>query len=362
MLSRVWPPPAVAQLAIRTTAGAVVTYAVAVGLGLPQAVWAVITALVVMQVSVGATIGAGIDRMTGTLGGAVVGAIVAMVQPSLGLPDYLALALAVAPLAAVAAVRPRLRIAPLTAAIILLAAPPDVSAPVAALERIFEIALGTAVGLAASLLIFPARAHTFLRRHAADCLRQLGWLVEAHLAAAAATADEAAIVERQARMRRAIAAAEASAAEVGRERASHVSDVDDPLPILRSLRRVRSDIALLSRTTPLPLPEPLAGRLAPTLGTLAAALRGAIDELARSLASAQCRHPISPPSMPRSRRSRVPGPWPSPRSTAPCAPKTGPKAAMALPFAIETLRRDLGDFAAVAAVLAERGRRHVDGP
>ena len=50
-------------------------------------------------------------------------------------------------------------------------------------------------------------------------------------------------------MRQAIAAAEASGAEVARERASHVSDVDDPLPILRSLRRVRSDVALLSRAT-----------------------------------------------------------------------------------------------------------------
>ena len=69
-MTRLWPPPAIAQLAIRTTSGALLTYLIAVGLGLPQAVWAVITALVVMQVSVGATIGAGIDRMVGTLGGA----------------------------------------------------------------------------------------------------------------------------------------------------------------------------------------------------------------------------------------------------------------------------------------------------
>ena len=227
-MTRLWPPPAIAQLVIRTTSGALLTYLIAVGLGLPQAVWAVITALVVMQVSVGATIGVGIDRMVGTLGGAAVGAVVAVVQPSLGLPDYLALMLAVAPLAAMAAIRPRLRIAPLTAVIILLAAPADVSAPLAALERILEIALGTGVGLAASLLIFPARAHTFLRRHAAEALRLLGWLVHAHLMGATAHGDEGAIVERLAKMREAIAAAEASGAEVTRERASHVSDVDHP--------------------------------------------------------------------------------------------------------------------------------------
>ncbi len=334
-MTRLWPPPAIAQLAIRTTSGALLTYLIAVGLGLPQAVWAVITALVVMQVSVGATIGAGIDRMVGTLGGAAVGAVVAVVQPSLGLPDYLALMLAVAPLAAMAAIRPRLRIAPLTAVIILLAAPADVSAPLAALERILEIALGTGVGLAASLLIFPARAHTFLRRHAAEALRLLGWLVHAHLMGATAHGDEGAIVERLAKMRGAIAAAEASGAEVTRERASHVSDVDDPLPILRSLRRVRSDVALLSRATSLPLPEPLAGRLAPTLAGLAAALRTALDTLAASLTAE-----VSAPDLAAvdAAIAAFEGAWAvaEPEIDAALRVATGSKAALALPFAIET--------------------------
>ena len=246
------PPPAIAQLAIRTTSGALLTYLIAVGLGLPQAD------------------GGGDHRPRGHAGECRghhrrrhrpdgghpgrgrVGAVVAVVQPSLGLPDYLALVLAVAPLAAMAAIRPRLRIAPLTAVIILLAAPADVGT-LAALERILEIALGTGVGLAASLLIFPALHLPAPPR--CEALRLLGWLVHAHLMGATAHGDEGAIVERLAKMRGAIAAAEASGAEVTRERASHVSDVDDPLPILRSLRRVRSDVALLSRATSLPLPS-----------------------------------------------------------------------------------------------------------
>jgi uncharacterized membrane protein YccC len=192
-MNSAWQLPAEAKVAIRTTAAALASYAVALALGLPQAVWAVVTALVVMQASVGATIGASIDRMAGTLGGAVVGGIVATAQPRLGLPDWAALAVAVAPLSALASVSPRLRIAPLTSAIILLAIPSEIAAPVAAVERIVEIGLGTVVGLAA---------------------------------------------------------AENSGAELMRERAAHVTDAADRSPILRSLRRLRSDVALLSRTLP----------------------------------------------------------------------------------------------------------------
>jgi uncharacterized membrane protein YccC len=292
--------------------------------------------------------------LVGTLGGAIVGAVVAMLQPRLGLPDLMALALAIAPLAALAAVRPRLRIAPLTAVIILLAAPPDVSASLAAFERILEIALGTAVGLAASLLIFPARAHTFLHYHAAEALRQLGWLVEAHLASVSAHADDASIVHTQALMRQALAAAEASGAEVARERATHVTDVGDPLPILRSLRRVRSDIALLSRATPLPLPEPLAWRLAPTLTGLAAAFRMALEQLGACLVAGAPAPDLAPVD---AAIATFEGAWAvaEPAIDAALQVDTGPKAAMALPFAIETLRRDLGDFAAVVATVAKPG-------
>lgn len=354
-LSSIWPPPAIAQRAIRTTSGALLTYAIAVGLSLPQAVWAVITALVVMQVSVGATIGASIDRMVGTLGGAAVGAIVATVQPWLHMSDLVALAVAVGPLAAIAAIRPLLRIAPLTAVIILLAAPPDLSAPVAALERISEIGLGTLVGLAASLLIFPARADSFLRRHAAETLRLLAALMEAHLAGASRAVDQSAIVATQAQMRQSIAAAEASAAEVASERATHVTDVGDPMLILRSLRRLRSDVALLSRTTPLPLPEPLGTRLAPTLMTLAATLRTALDSLAASLAS---RAPAPELASVDAAIAAFEGAWAAaePAIDASLRADSGAKAAMALPFAIETLRRDLGDFAGVVAMLANTGR------
>lgn len=345
------PLPARARQAIRTTVAALASYLIAAWLELPQLVWSVVTALVVLQVSVGATIGAGIDRMAGTLGGAVVGALVALAQARIGLPDWAALVVAVGPLAALAAASPRLRIAPLTATIILLAVPPDLAAPLAALARIGEIALGTVVGLATSLLVFPARAGTFLRRHGAEALRLLAALVEDHLAAVLAPAEPATILDRQAALRQAIAAAEASAAEFARERAVHVAEGLDAAPVLRSVRRLRSDVALLSRTVPRPLPPAVADRLAPAIRGLAAELAAALRGLSAKLAGAG-----PPPGMDRldAAIAAFDAAWAAagPELDAALRANGEARAPLALPFAVETLRRDIADFATVLAPAA----------
>ena len=337
-----------AKQAARTTVAALASYAVGSWLGLPQLVWTVVTALIVLQVSVGATIGAGIDRMAGTLGGAVVGALVALAQPQLGLPDWAALIVAVAPLALLAAAYPRLRIAPLTAVIILLAVPPDLAAPVAALERVVEIALGTAIGLAASLLVFPARAGNFLRRHSADALTQIAWLVEAHLAAALAPAQPLEILDRQAALRRAVAAAEASAAELERERAAHVGDAVDGAVVLRSVRRLRSDAAILNRTILQPLPGPLAVRLEAPIRGLAAALGAGLRGLGGALREGA---PMPPAADLDAAVAAFEQAWDEAGIEIDAALRSDEtaKAALALPFAVQTLRRDLVDFAMVLA-------------
>ena len=348
--------PARAKQAVRTTAAALTAYAVGSWLGLPQLVWAVVTALIVLQVSVGATIGAGLDRMAGTLGGAVVGALVAMLQPPLAMPDWAALVVAVAPLALLAATYPRLRIAPLTAVIILLAVPPDIAAPVAALERVLEIGLGTLIGLAASLLIFPARAGVLLRRHGAVALDQMAWLVTTHLESALAPAPQAEILERQAALRQALAAAEGSAGELEREHAAHVSDGLDGAVVLRSLRRLRSDAALLSRTVLQPLPDPLAARLAPPIRALAAALGVALRALAAALRDGTA---MPEPGQLDAAIRAFEAAWDEAGREIDAALRSddAAKAALALPFAIQTLRRDLVDFATVLAPPADAAHK-----
>ena len=109
--------------AVRVAVAAAVAYELATRLDLPQGFWAVITAVIVMQSSVGGTLAASIDRMVGTVGGAVVGAAVAVVSSWTKMPEVLGLVAAIIPLSIAASVYQSMRIAPVTAAIMLLASP-----------------------------------------------------------------------------------------------------------------------------------------------------------------------------------------------------------------------------------------------
>jgi uncharacterized membrane protein YccC len=348
--TRLAVPGTAVRLAVRMTLAAVLTHFIAESLHLPQAFWAVVTALVVVQASLGGTLGAGIDRMIGTALGALVGAAVAVLRAKLAIPDILALAVALVPMAMAASIRPNFRMAPITAAIILLGSPPDLPPLEAALHRIGEIALGSFVGVAVSLLVFPARAHRLIAERVGETLAVLGEVVERHLLAAAAPADLAAIERLNDRSRRLLAAAEGAVAEAMRERRSRLTDAPPPEPLLRSVRRVRSDAAMVGRATVQPLPAPLARKVEPELRALAGAMRAFLTEAGRKLLRDE-----APPSflVVDAALERFMSAWPSVRLDLETAAADLDQAGrlLALPFAIETLRRDLGDLAAALATL-----------
>ena len=109
------------RLCFRMTVAGLLAYVLAELFALPQGYWAVFSAIIVMQASVGGSVKATIDRVIGTIGGAVAGGAVGYIVPhqsvfSLGV----ALVIALVPLTLVAALWPNYRIAPLTAVIVLL--------------------------------------------------------------------------------------------------------------------------------------------------------------------------------------------------------------------------------------------------
>ena len=108
-------------LALRMTASSLVAYALAVAFALPQGYWAVLTALIVTQTSVGGSLKAALDRFIGSLCGAVYGAAVAIAIPHGG-PLLLgfALVIAIAPLAVLAAYMASFRVPPVTAIFLLI--------------------------------------------------------------------------------------------------------------------------------------------------------------------------------------------------------------------------------------------------
>src|SRR3712207_4103133 len=167
--------------ALRMTAAAVVTFALGSVLGLSQGFWAVIAALIVTQSSIGGSLKATLEQLIGSLCGAVYGAAIAFAIPhqapvSLGL----ALVVAVGPLAVLATFSPGFRIAPITAIIVLLSTIGVTLGPVGfAVERVLEIALGCAVGLAVSVLLVPAHAYGAVLRVAGQAASLLGEQLDA---------------------------------------------------------------------------------------------------------------------------------------------------------------------------------------
>ena len=132
------------SLTLRVTVAAVASLAIAQLLQLPLPLWAVLTAVIVSQVSVGRSLKATIDYMIGTLAGVVYGGAVAVLVPHSNEPALLAvLAIAVAPLALIAALKPSMAVAPITAIIVLLV--PTIthtSAAASAFDRVLEVGVG----------------------------------------------------------------------------------------------------------------------------------------------------------------------------------------------------------------------------
>ena len=132
------------RLCLRMTVAGLLAYVLAELFALPQGYWAVFSAIIVIQASVGGSVKATIDRVIGTIGGAVAGGAVGFIVPhqnvfSLGI----ALIIALVPVTLVAALWPKYRIAPLTAVIVLLTPGAQQLGPVdSAFYRVLEITVG----------------------------------------------------------------------------------------------------------------------------------------------------------------------------------------------------------------------------
>jgi len=281
------------RLAARTTIAALLAFATADLLHMAQIYWAVLTAVIVMQASLGGSIKATFDRLAGTLGGAAWGVIIGLALPHAGpFRLGLALALAVAPLALAAAFKPWLRIAPVTAIIVLMSTQAQQAGPLAyALDRVIEILLGVAVALAVSLFVLPNRAHGALATAASRALQVMSELATMLLPSPGTAADGEALLQLHAKLRRALAGVDAAGDEARRERAGRLTDDPEPEPLRRNLNRLRLDLAMIGRATIEPLPEPVAGRLAAATAEVAATLAAYFSAAGLALAARQAAPP-----------------------------------------------------------------------
>jgi uncharacterized membrane protein YccC len=319
---------------LRIAAAGMASFALAEALGLPQGYWAVFTAVLVVQGSVGGSWKAAVDRLLGTLLGAVYGAVIATLVPHenvwmLGT----ALAISLTPLALLAAFYPAYRVAPITAVILLLGSASVAEGPfLAGLLRTVEVSLGAFVGMAVSLFLLPARAHALMGNAANRVLQRLADLFAELVNGLTAPLDPTTILAKNDAVRAAQTALETIADEAARERRNYLAEDADPEPVPRTLRRVRHDLVLLGRVAAEPLPEDIRNHLQPCLAELSAAG----EELLRAVGLAFAERK-SPPQLAffDAALTRVLGEIEAVR---------GNERLVALDFAFEELQRNLHDL------------------
>jgi len=271
-------------LALRMTVAGLLSFAAAPLFQVTQAYWAVLTAVIVTQSSLGGSLKATIDRFVSTLGGAVWGVAVTFAIPHSGIaPSALALVAALVPLSLLVAFRPNYRVAPVTAVIVLLGHTAPGGVIDTALDRVFEIGLGGIVALAVALIVSPERAHQAVYAAAAKALAPMAKQVVAVLDGMSAPLDHSSVIRLHDNTRTAIEAATATAAEAARERRSYMSDAPDLEPLVRTLRRISHDLVLIARTLSSPLPEPVRDRLAEAASGLGAAFAATMTTLGAAL-------------------------------------------------------------------------------
>jgi uncharacterized membrane protein YccC len=259
-------------LFFRVTASALLSFELAHWLDLRLPLWAVLTAIVVTQISVARSLKATLDYLAGTIGGASYGLVVGLLVGQGSEIALLAgLAIAVGPLALIAAIRPSLTAAPVSAAIVLLIPTLTHAGPiVAAVDRVFEVMLGAVIGLTISFVLFPSSAHGLAIETAARTLERLAHAVGELAAGLKGALDHVALHRIQDGIGEALTQLNLVGADAERERALRVSSAPDTGPLLRTLVRLRHDLVMVGRAARSPLPEALQARLEPLTDVAAA--------------------------------------------------------------------------------------------
>jgi uncharacterized membrane protein YccC len=246
-MARALSPRRAAELraALQMAAGASAALFLATALRLPHPYWSVISAIVVIQASVGGgVLTVARDRAIGTATGAVVGAAVALVRPDGMGALAAAIAVCTAGLAFFAAGRPWLKIAPVTAAIVIAGGAGPEGPGSLALDRVMEILVGSGVGVLSILLLFPRHARQAFRLQARDAAGEAAALLA--LVLRGDPADAADIRRRHSDLKRRLDKLDEAAKNVidlpGSQR-----ETADRAALVRAFWRVRSDIVILGR-------------------------------------------------------------------------------------------------------------------
>jgi uncharacterized membrane protein YccC len=272
-------------LSIRVTIAAMGALAAALAFGLKLPLWAVLTSIIVTQMSVGRSLKATRDYLLGTVGGAIYGATVAVLIPHSHEAALLAvLVLSVAPLAFVAAINPSLNAATVTSIIVLLLPVASHGTPLdSAIDRVLEVAVGAITGLLVSFLVLPSRAHSQIRNAAPRMLELMAAALHELLSGLTRGRDNDTLHRLQDGIGSALVGLNAIGTEAERERAARLSSGPETGPLLRTILRLRHDLVMIGRASVVPLPAQLQQRLAAPLARVSQTMVDYLNTIASAL-------------------------------------------------------------------------------
>lgn len=344
-----------ARLAVQTATAALATFGLFKLAGLPQASWAVISALFVVQPNVGGTISSALGRIAGTVLGTAVGLGCVLTLGGSASTLALGLLLATASLGFVTGFHPGLRYGLVPAAFILLA--PGGEVVEKAWHGAAAIGIGAVVGALSGLLVFPEPAHRAVERHLGEALGRCGDLLgsavrsllgEGPPGQVAAAADA---IEGELWSAGGVAAQSRYPSRL-RRRPAHPR----PRELLRAVERLWHSLLVLARAEGAPLPAAARAELAPALAAFAASGSDYLKSLGHALTS----NAVPPPAPAGERvraledaldRLRQGG------ATRPIASREAERI-FTLAFAIQELSRD---FAEVARLFSGPGGENGQG-
>jgi uncharacterized membrane protein YccC len=266
---------------VRVATAAVLSLMLSQLLHLPLPLWAVLTAVILTQVSFGRSLKATIDYLAGTVGGAVyTGTLAALVPHTSEIALAGVLVMAVVPLALLGAINSRFNVATFTGVMVLLVPGITHASPIeSAFYRVIEVGVGSITALAVSFLVLPARAHSLAIEAAAQMLDLAARSIPELFAGFMQTRDAAAMARIHDGIGQAIARLQGIAVEAKHERISVLQAELELGPLSRTLLRLRHDLVMIGRAAADPLPEIFQQRLGPPLARVA---ETAADYLRRS--------------------------------------------------------------------------------
>lgn len=233
--------------AVRVVTASAATLLAVYILGLKVELSAVISAVVVTQSNIGGSLTKAFEQCAGSLiGAAYATCVILVIQPMDLLMNGISLAVALAPMAVLAAFSIGFQIAPVTAVIVILGAPEPGAGPyILASERLLSVILGCGIGLLISMLVLPVRAS----RSVVETGSRLADLLADQLKAIApgdGTGEEA-LIARTSDVRRTLLELESLVQDAVSERRVSFGRAPDGQRLLRVLKRVRHDVDLLRR-------------------------------------------------------------------------------------------------------------------